>query len=207
MSELIGVFPLKNCHTGEYEDAELYSPIAQKHIEDFENQWRPLMNERIANISKSESTASANVQDAHWKWREKTNDRNARIDFESFSVECNGVTQGLMFVNSATFSKAPSQLNQFMIYIDLVSTAPWNRPGFTKDRLYKGVGPLLLGTAISYSIEQGFNGRIGLHSLPQSESWYRDECGMTDLGIDYSYPQKLRYFEMTAVQAQTYIRA
>jgi len=174
VKELLGVYPIKNCHTGEYEDAELYTPIDKQNVDDFETQWRPLLEERIANLSEHEDAASANVQDAHWKWREKTQDRNGRLDFDSFSVECAGVTQGMMFVRSIEFAKEQSQLHQFLTYVDLVSTAPWNRPGFTENRQYKGVGPLLLGTAISFSINQGFEGRIGLHSLPQSESESQD---------------------------------
>jgi len=205
VKQLLGIFPLRNLHTGEYEDAELYMPIDGQNVEDFETRWRPLLDERKANLAPHETTASANIQDAHWKWREKTATRNNRMDYASFSVECGGTTQGLMFVRTIDFARESSQLNQFLIYVDLVSTAPWNRPGFTDNRLYSGVGPLLLGTAINFSIDQGFDGRIGLHSLPQSESWYRDQCRMTDLGPDANYPNNLCYFEMTAAQAHTYI--
>ncbi len=205
MKELLGIFPLRNCHTGEYEDAELYTPIDEQNVEDFETKWLPLLKKRLSTLAEHEDAISANVQDAHWKWRDKWKERDGRIDYDSFSVECNGVTQGMMFVRSIAFAKEPSQINQHLIYIDFLAIAPLNRPGFSELRLYKGIGPLLLGTAINYSIEQGFEGRIGLHAIPQSETWYGDECGMTDLGIDLSYPQSLRYFEMTAIQARTYI--
>jgi len=197
MKELLGIFPLENCQTNEFEDAELYTPIDEKNLKDFETLWQPMFK---AKLEKDNNVAP----DGHWEWRKKAIAREGRIDYESYAVECNGDTQGLMFVRSTDFAKELSQLNQFLIYVDLISSAPWNRPGFTDNRIYKGVGPLLISTAISYSIDQGFKGRIGLHSLPESESWYRDECGMTDLGIDRSY-QNLRYFEMTVVQAQTYI--
>ena len=205
MREFLGAFQLKNCHKGEYEDVELYTPIGEQNIKDYESKWLPLIEKRNANLSKDEDAESVNIEDAHWKWREKTFDRTDRMDFKSFCVECDGDTQGMMFVRNIAFAREPSQSNQHLIYIDMISSAPWNRPRFTKNRLYEGVGPLLLGSAISYSIEEGFGGRIGLHSLPQSESWYRDECGMTDLGIDLAYPQYLRYFEMTSEQAQIYI--
>ena len=41
-------------------------------------------------------------------------------------------------------------------------------------------------------IYQQCAGRFGLHSLPQSEAFYKD-CGMTDLGIDNEHEDKLRY--------------
>jgi hypothetical protein len=33
-------------------------------------------------------------------------------------------------------------------------------------------------------MEEGFRGRIGLHALPQAETFYARNCGMTDLGND-----------------------
>jgi hypothetical protein len=49
----------------------------------------------------------------------------------------------------------------------------------------------------------GFKGRIGLHSLPQSEPWYQ-KIGFTDVGPDPT--KKMRYFEMTEVQAAGFIK-
>ncbi|MNR44822.1 hypothetical protein D3C85_1636060 [compost metagenome] len=62
---------------------------------------------------------------------------------------------------------------------------------------------MLLATAISLSFGEEFAGRIGLHALPQAESWYRDVCGMTDLGVDGT---GMTYFEMTEPQARAFIR-
>jgi hypothetical protein len=53
------------------------------------------------------------------------------------------------------------------------------------------------------SEEEGFKGRIGLHSLPQADEFYRLR-GMTDLGTDQTN-QNLRYFEMTAEQARAFL--
>jgi len=52
------------------------------------------------------------------------------------------------------------------------------------------------------SEDEGFKGRLGLHSLPQADNFYR-KIGMTDLGQDASY-QNLRYFEMTSEQARAF---
>lgn len=205
MKKLIGNFPIKNLQENKYEDSLLYSPIDEKNVQDFENEWRPRFVERRRNLKAHETDHSANIQDSHWQWREKSQKYNKRMDYESFAVECAGRTQGLMVVRTIAFAKELSQLNQFLIYIDLLAVAPWNRRNFVETRLYGGVGPLLVATAISYSVDQGLDGRIGLHSLPQSETWYRDRCCMTDLGPDADHPQNLRYFEMTVDQAKTYI--
>jgi Arm DNA-binding domain len=84
-----------------------------------------------------------------------------------------------------------------------VSPKTWNRAEFAKPR-YRGVGTALLTAAIDLSLEEGFHGRIGLHSLTQAESFYRNACGMSDLGIDSNY-DNLRYFEMTSEQAAAFL--
>jgi len=204
MKKLLGTFPLKNRHSGDYEEASLYSPISENNVSDFENTWKPAMQDRLNDLKPGETVASVNLQDHHWKWREKSEHFNKRLDHNTYSVECAGETQGLMFAQNISFAKEPSQLNQFIVYIEMISSAPWNRHGFSENPKYQGVGPLLVGTAISLSDSLGYGGRIGLHSLPQTESWYR-YIGMTDIGPDMKYHNQLRYFEMTPQQAQSYI--
>ena len=67
----------------------------------------------------------------------------------------------------------------------------------------RGVGSALLTAAVALSVEEGFKGRLALHSLPQADAFYR-KIGMTDLGSDAQY-QNLRYFEMTADQARVFL--
>jgi hypothetical protein len=71
-------------------------------------------------------------------------------------------------------------------------------------RANRGVGSVLIGTAIELSKELEFKGRIGLHSLPQANGFYANFCGMTDMGPD-SANHDLRYFEMTPEQAEAFI--
>jgi len=200
----LGIYPIKNRHTNKYEDAELFSMIDINNVNDFELEWKPLLEERKNNLKGEETTESANIQDAHWDWSTKAQVYNKRLDYNSFAIECSGKTQGLMFVKNVAYAREKSQLGKFIIHIVLVSTAPWNRNGFTNTPLYKGIGPLFLGAAISLSMSEQCEGRVGLHSLPQSESWYNDVCCMTNLGPDPKC-QNLKYFEMTPEQAQAYI--
>lgn len=65
---------------------------------------------------------------------------------------------------------------------------------------YKGVGSTLVAVAMQLSIEEGFQGRIGLHSLPQSDDWYSQKMQMIDLRKDID-KQKLKYFEITSEKA------
>jgi len=197
-------FPLLNRQTGKEELATLYTPIADNNVDDFESLWQPPMIARLATIKDHDELQAASLQDIYWKWREKQQARSNRFDWMSFAVECGGETQGLMFVRTVGFARIDSQRNLPLIYIDLISAAPWNRNGFTDTPLYKGVGPLLLGAAISLSVNEGLDGRLGLHALPQSEDWYRQQ-GMTELGTDTAHPESLVYFEFTSADAQAYV--
>lgn len=70
---------------------------------------------------------------------------------------------------------------------------------------YRGVGKVLLAAAITLSVQEGKSGRIGLHSLPQADAYYR-QCGMTDCGPDFAYSEwPLRYFEMIESQAASFL--
>lgn len=204
MSEEIGSFDLLNRHSRQFEEASLHRPIGQKHVRDFQTLWRPAFKKRLATITNREQLAEAQMQDAHWKWPEKTAGIAERLDLDSFAVMADGVTQGLMIVSLTARGRAPGQENAHLVYVELVAIAPWNRKGFTDQPKYKGAGRLLLAAAVSLSAEQEFAGRIGLHALPQSETWYREVCGMTDLGPDDAH-HGLRYFEMTEAQVRAFV--
>lgn len=204
MSESLGTFSLLNRQAGRLEDADLYCPVDGRHIADFEQHWKPAIHQRLRELPPGSQTANADLQDWRWDWREKSDMFTGRLDFQSFALECGGMTQGLMLCSLVHVARDPSQRNRHMVYVDYLHAAPWNRPRFTNKPLYRGVGGILIAAAISLSREQEFDGRIGLHALPQSEDWYRNHCGMTDLGKDPDY-QDLRYFEMTKAQADRFL--
>ena len=80
--------------------------------------------------------------------------------------------------------------------MEFVENAPWNRPELFDPPRYRGVGSILIRAAVALSEDLEFHGRIGLHSLPQSNGFYANTCGMTDLGVAPDY-EGLRYLEMT----------
>jgi len=109
-----------------------------------------------------------------------------------------------MFVRTQGFAREPSQHGKPLAVIELIATAPWNRTALVPVPRFKGIGRLLLAAAISLSVHEEFEGRVGLHALPQAENWYRKVCGMTDLGVDET---KMRYFEMTEAQARAFLKS
>jgi hypothetical protein len=90
-----------------------------------------------------------------------------------------------------------------IVYVDFVAVGPWNRREIQNPQRFRHLGSVLLGAAVARSFSLGLDGRCGLHSLPQSEGFYR-RIGMTDLGIDAGYGS-LRYFEFTDQSARKFI--
>lgn len=54
------------------------------------------------------------------------------------------------------------------------------------------------------SREEGFEGRLGLHTLPQSQAFYAEVCGMEPLGVDADY-QGLVYLEFAPETAAAFV--
>ncbi len=191
-TEFSSVF-LRAGATGRLVPAELYPEIPQRHLDQHEQFWKPLI-------------AARSEEHGHWDWRRKMRQYKGQLGYQSFSVECEERLQGLMLVNTLQRCRLASQASQHMVYVEYLEAAPWNRPLGTAQPVYKGVGTILLAAAIQLSRDEGFRGRIGLHSLPQADAFYR-HCGMTDTGPDEDYPSyPLRYFEMTQAQAMDFIK-
>lgn len=205
MTELIGSFDVLNRRTRNFEAAELYRTISPQHVRDFEIHWRPAFMQRRAQMSAGETTESVQLQDSHWKWPEKAEVVRNNLAYESFAVVVGGITQGLLIVKmTGHLSRLAQPAQEQIPYLELIASAPWNRPGFTPTPQYKGIGELLLAAVVSLSVEEGFSGRLGLTAIPQSVDWYRDFCRFTELGPDNNHPAMI-YFEATKEQAEDFI--
>jgi hypothetical protein len=138
------------------------------------------------------------VQDHHWKWRTKCSiapGTKRRV----FSLLNSGEVEAAMMLLFGENSH--DQPAQPIVYIDFVAVAPWNRKAFQDPQRFHGLGTVMLGAAVEVSRTLGHDGRCGLHSLPQSEGFYR-QIGMRDFGLDAS--KGMRYFEFDASGASTF---
>lgn len=192
MSVTISEIYLKEVSSGRLVRAELYDSIQQRHLDHHEQLWKPV-------------TTTLNEQQGHWDWQKKWTHFSTQLSFQSFAIECSGETQGLMIVNTIMRCQLPRQANKHLVYVEYLEAAPWNRQSVTSTPRYKLVGTVMIAAAIQLSIDEGNQGRIGLHSLPQADTFYRNQCGMTDLDRDAS-KQNLVYFEMTEAQAVQYMQ-
>lgn len=201
MKEHLGNRDILNRWTGKYEAASIYRGLDAGNLRDFETRWKPVLDKRAEDFATWDKAAEGNVQDAHWDWIGKAKDESA---YDAFAIESDGTTQGLMLLALAPhFARLPAQKGLDLCYVELIASAPWNRPKFTERPKYKGMGRALLATAVSASLELELKGRIGLHSLPESESWY-EMLGFSNCGPDNG--ERLLYFEMTEAQAITFLQ-
>lgn len=190
---------LVNVSTGASVAAELFDRITQANLNDWVREWRPAMTGIVTGLRAAGMNASSLPQTAHWDWEQKIRRVEGLLAFKSFAVVSEGMTQGLMRVELNQMGRVPVQAGKPLVYIEYLEVAPWNR-GDVSEQRFRGVGSALVDAAIELSLSEGFAGRVALHSLPQAEGYYRNVCGMTDLGPDPAYDH-LRYFEMTAEQA------
>lgn len=173
--------------------AKLYDSILPVHLDQHEQRWQPVI-------------AAQRKQHGHWDWRDKLAEYSGQLSYQSFSIECGVLVQGLMIVNAMKRCRILSQANKHLVYVEYLEAAPWNRNFNQAGPTYRGVGKVLMAAAKQLSIDEGNKGRIGLHSLPQADSFY-SRCGMTDIGPDTTYPNfPLRYFEMTESQATSFLK-
>lgn len=184
-------------------EAELRDAIEQSQLDDWENSWRPALDAVLIELVRQGVHRSQWPQSWHWDWKKKMARVQGLLAFQGFSVVAQGVTQGLMQVDLTKSAREASQAGKPLVYIEYLEVAPWNRPELGSSPRLRGVGSALVSTAIELSVAEGFKGRIGLHSLPQADAFYR-KIGMTDVGPDPQY-QDLKYFEMTAEQAHAFL--
>jgi hypothetical protein len=187
--------------TSEPVTAYLVEAINRDLLVNTELAWATL---RIEGAKRIHADGGDVPQHWHWNWSNKS----SKIDllaYRCFGIECDNEMQGLMLVNTTNFaSRMESQRGKPMVYVDYIEAAPWNVKELTAEPRYGGVGIRLIEAAIRYSLTEKFGGRIGLHSLPQSEHFYEKTCGMTRGEIDQRV-EGLRWFELTAANAKKFL--
>lgn len=205
MKTLLGTYDLLNRLTKRTESASLFEGIDESNLLSFERDWKIAFAARLPADATTAERIAANAQDAHWDWRRLAEIRGNPLVWQMYAVECAARMQGIMLVKKGgSFSRHPDHLKKDLVYIDRIATAPWNRPKFMGEPVYKGVGQMLFAAAVNLSFDEELEGRIGLHALSSAESFYRDVVGMTDFGPDHDY-YGMCYFEMSSAQAQAFL--
>lgn len=189
--------------TGEAVEAELRDAIEQAQIDDWAKHWIPAILAAIQDLVARQVPRADWPQSLHWNWSKKFARVQGFLAFRGFSLVTQGITQGLAQLDLTKACREPGQKGKPLVYVEYLEAAPWNRAELGARPRLRGVGTVLLTATVALSNEEGFKGRVGLHSLPQADAFYR-KIGMTDLGPDPAC-QNLRYFEMTVEQARAFL--
>jgi len=128
---------------------------------------------------------------AHWDWNHKRKAAALKADNVAFLAlteeeECHAMML-LLWPKTARFA------NGELVYVDYLEVAPKDRHGPQVQRDVLGVGAAMIDVAVRVSCAEGLAGRIGLHSLPDAEAFYKKrglKRGTRDA------PENLLYFEM-----------
>ena len=160
-------------------EATLFEEVSPETLIQVHIDWQPV---RLESLKRTMRAGGKVPEHWHWDWSQKAG-KLKLLAYRCFGIECERQMQGLMMVSTiARRSRIANQTGKPVLYIEYIESAPWNLTGMVEKPRYSGVGIALLEAAIQFSMEEGFGGRLSLHSLPQSEPFYQRY--MTDLGID-----------------------
>ncbi len=206
MSDRSPVFLNHRC-TRQLIPAELIDPVSREEADAANANWRAAMDEAVRKLRLRQVPPSQLPQHAHWDWLKKFEAVEGLVSYHLLGVEANGAMQGMsLLCLDGHFGRLQEHLGKPLVYVHFLATAPWNSPQVVPDPEFGLVGRVLIAAAIQISQDEEFAGRLALHALPQSETWYRVHCGMTDLGPDPADRNGLHYFEMTSQQAAAFLR-
>jgi hypothetical protein len=180
-------------------EAVLLEGISEENLRDYAEKWQPLLQQlRLDTVARrTKGETSFDGEDAHWNWARLVGQAAGNLSIRQFAIEAEGTTQGMMQLSLLQRSRI--ETNQHLVYVDRLAAAPWNRNSNGGRKHLRPIGMLLIRHAIGTSFDEGFKGRIGLHSLPGAARFYQ-KLSMRSFGPDADH-HSLEYFEMPADQA------
>jgi hypothetical protein len=193
--------------TNDVVPAELLSGMTPSDLLVIENEWQPERSQIMQKLLALGIPREQWPQSLHWNWSRKA-PLLQLLESQGFGIVCEGKWQGVAMTKSSPLyvAKSCDEKGKPLVYVDFLEVAPWNWviPEIGQRGRFRSIGSVLLWRAIKFSEEEGFHGRLGLHSLRQSE-WFYDKAGLTPLGRDAS-KQNLLYFELSRVAAQAILQ-
>jgi hypothetical protein len=170
--------------------AEAVTDLSQEDLNEVDKAWRAFRERAMRRGPLPENE--------DWRWKLKKLYSGEGV-YRFLGLRYAGEMQGLAMLNmEPVSSRRPNCSDQQAIYVEFIETAPWNQGAYAgNDRRFDRVGMALLSISIQASLAAGCGGRLALHSLAQSEGFYR--LSFEDLGIDPA--ENLRYFELDTERA------
>jgi hypothetical protein len=135
------------------------------------------------------------AEDARWEWDKLMDLAHAMPEqFAVYSLVAEGELQGLRMLEVSE-----DDVEAYGVHALRLSTAPWNRP---PEPRFRGVGSVLVGSAIVRSLRDGRNGLAHCESLPRAEPFH-EKNGM--VVFDDLSPDGLRRYRFTEESAWNFL--
>ena len=186
----IQIFDRQTCS---FVQAELLEDPGDDYVETVDALWS-VYKKRF--LRKRWIAGKSMPEHSHWNWKLKLEQERLENSFYVCFVIVRDEPQGLMMLKYGNefVCRYVGQQSKPLVYLAYLESAPWNVKEFCDVALYSGIGKEFYKAAVRFSRRLGFAGRIGLHSLPGTESFYEKTCQMMSLGPDPDY-DNLVYFE------------
>ncbi len=193
--------------TGEAHEATLVEGMLANDLLLLEGEWKPDKSQIMQALLVKGTNRAEWPQSLHWDWARKA-PQLLRLDSKGFGIFFDKQWQGAMMTKTIPYLSRIKGKDEGkpLLYIDFIEVAPWNWsiPEIGRLGRFKLVGTNLFIRAVRQSEEEGFHGRIGLHSLPQSVPFYTGAFNMTLLGPDPT-KQNLLFLELTRENAAIHL--
>ena len=216
MTNLIGEYQLYSPADKRDRSVQLFNQVDVSHVNYINREWMPLLQRqrqlaaiRFRQLGKPSNDkwqqllGEYGAPDSHWDWNNIAKPDIARTTHQSFAVVADNNVEAVMVVDLTRRCAISEQSGQHLVYIENLAVAPWNRSPIQSPRRLGGLGKMMLALAVKLSESEGWGGRVGLHSLPQSEYFYED-CKLTRVHNGAGY-ERLWYFEFTPSQAHEFL--
>lgn len=148
---------------------------------------------------KNEMLARSSLEDHHWDWFGKAANYKSN-EYRWFFLYAEGLPQAACLVY---YPKKSVLCEGNIFYIEYLAVAPWNRRNVISEKIFSGVGTLLLKHTVDYcrnnlNLVPGFS----LHALPGAMTYY-EKIGM--LRRESMDKGPLAYYEMPGATFSAFV--
>ena len=186
-------------------DAELVTGLRPEDFVEIDQQWLPSRQRIHRNLREQGVPQSQWPQNGGWNWKRKAK-LLPLLSVRGFGIRIEDEWQGAALINIDEYSsRSKSDVGKPIVYLDYLEVAPANWPKRISRREpeYLGCGSHLLRQVVFESVDEDYGGRIGLHSLDQSRTFY-ERHGMKLIEIN-AKKENLAYYEFTKEESDAFL--
>jgi hypothetical protein len=200
----VEVVKIRRQASGQVVDAKLHDDLGLLQLTEAESKWKFERYGAVMHLLAAGAQRDQMPEHWHWDWVAKA-PKAGTVGVRVFGIECDGDWQGLAMTTTVGYvARLSPDAGQGLVYVKYVESAPWNSKSMTNRPRFSAVGTRLIEAAVRQSVDAGFGGRVGLHSLPTAQLFY-ERIRFKSTGLDAAV-ENLPYYELTSLAAQSYLK-